>query len=60
MRDQNRDYNAMMNRFGQPRQLVSLSLMTVIESPPRTGVRFRVWIRSPHLPFSREEWGLNR
>lgn len=33
MRDQNRDYNAMMHRFGQPRQLVSLSLMTVIESP---------------------------
>ena len=34
MRDQNKDYNAMMHRFGQPRQLVSLSLMTVIESPP--------------------------
>jgi len=34
MRDQNKDYNAMMHRFGQPRQLVSLSLMSVIESPP--------------------------
>jgi len=33
MRDQSKDYNAMMHRFGQPRQLVSLSLMTVIESP---------------------------
>ncbi len=33
MRDQSKDYHAMMHRFGQPRQLVSLSLMTVIESP---------------------------
>lgn len=51
-KEKQKDYNYLMHRFGQPRQLVALSLMTVLKAPPGPVLDFGcgIGLLTRHLP----------